>query len=372
MIRLRTSRHRERAGEPPRLARSAWFVILCLVGAGGVSCDDQTDAPIACSPVESRTTETPPIIHLPEISFELGRHARGEVLETVIQVVNLGESSLHISQIKTSCSCTVARGAGESIAPGEVLDIPITIETIRASEGLHREAIRIRSNDPDQPVVEAAFEFEIWLAFLATPDRLRFGKARRYAQPSRSVRVHSTGEAALGEVRAHDPHDQVEVVELQPIEGPVSGFSLIVRLKGGLPVGEQSGELLFETSDPERPRGTLAWNAVVLPDVEFSPKRQVDFGVVSRERGAARSLSVFSSSGRPLDLRDVRLEQASPASFLGIEWQPAQARTTRYEIVLVVRPEAPVGPILGTLVVMTDDPDLPVRRLSLVGRVADE
>ncbi|MEQ8768710.1 MAG: DUF1573 domain-containing protein [Planctomycetota bacterium] len=305
-------------------------------------------------------------MHLPEASFDLGRTYRGGRLEQAVRIVNLGETPLRIDEIETSCRCTATTSLDDPIPPGEFRAIEVSIETDRASPGAHTEALRIHSNDPENPVAEVPLQYEVWHAFLATPFRARFQPSRRFEEPTTQLSVLSMGQTDLGTVQAEDPSGRVAIESIEPLETQAPGFVLVLRLNPGLEVGEHRGEILVRTDDPERPQGRFLWHATVLPDIEFFPKRQVDFGELDAGTGSARTVTVKTSSGQAVAIESVHVEVESHQDSFRVEWTTGEPKA-EWELVLRVEPGVPEGRFSGILVVKTGDADLPERRLPFVG-----
>lgn len=87
----------------------------------------------------------------PEITFEDENHdfgdiTQGDVVEHVFKFENTGEQPLIISNVKTTCGCTVpSYPKGEAIAPGASGEITVKFNS-RGKMGTQKKVIRIVSN----------------------------------------------------------------------------------------------------------------------------------------------------------------------------------------------------------------------------------
>jgi hypothetical protein len=87
----------------------------------------------------------------PEITFEVENHdfgdiTQGDVVEHVFKFENTGNEPLIISNVKTTCGCTVPSfPRGEAIAPGAKGEITVKFNS-RGKMGTQKKVIRIVSN----------------------------------------------------------------------------------------------------------------------------------------------------------------------------------------------------------------------------------
>lgn len=78
--------------------------------------------------------------------FNAGKVILGEEIKASFTVENTGDYPLIISEVKGSCSCTVAEYPEEPIAPGESGKIKATVKTENASPGELSKEVRIVAN----------------------------------------------------------------------------------------------------------------------------------------------------------------------------------------------------------------------------------
>ena len=101
--------------------------------------------------------------NLPEIEitptcFDFGNIEYGKVLEYTFKVKNLGEETLEIKRVATSCACTTAEVTKEKINPSEEAELLVTYDTGAMSgphgKGEQERVIYVKSNDPINSQVE--------------------------------------------------------------------------------------------------------------------------------------------------------------------------------------------------------------------------
>jgi len=121
-------------------------LVLGLVVAGlsiTTSCDEPTKVQMG-----ERTTMKVNAV------FDAKKVAVGEVIHAKFTVENTGDVPLVLSDVKGSCSCTVADFPKDPIAPGETGVVKATVDTKNAPIGHLQKSIRINANTtPELTVV---------------------------------------------------------------------------------------------------------------------------------------------------------------------------------------------------------------------------
>jgi hypothetical protein len=79
----------------------------------------------------------------------------------VFEIRNDGTGTLRITQLSTSCSCTIVEVESDRIAPGESTLLTVTFDptTHNGATGDFMHQVFIRSNDPDTPEAR----FTLWV-----------------------------------------------------------------------------------------------------------------------------------------------------------------------------------------------------------------
>ena len=109
----------------------------------------------ACSPTDKDNSnplstdlidnENPPVVKFDHEEFDFGTIAQGEQVYHVFKLENVGKSDLIISDIKTTCGCTVPKNwPKHPIAPGESAEIEVQYDG--SGTGLVKKLITVSSN----------------------------------------------------------------------------------------------------------------------------------------------------------------------------------------------------------------------------------
>lgn len=103
----------------------------------------------------------PPRIVVEPVSQDLGEVPQAP-LELTYTVRNEGGSPLRIEKVSTSCGCTKATIERDTIAPGDSAELRVIMDP--TEDNLYGDLLRViyvRSNDPDNPEVEAEFRVKV-------------------------------------------------------------------------------------------------------------------------------------------------------------------------------------------------------------------
>jgi hypothetical protein len=181
--------------------RSSHVVVLVVTALTGfillVVMRSPDFAPISENSVMPLTTlpsvdEDP--LNVAFIEFETDEFYAGEVpndnyLFTKLHFKNRGKALLRISDIKTSCACTVGSISEEraTVAPGEESYIDVRVDPFRIP-GFHSEKVlTIYSNDPLRPMAKVKVSADVDPEYEVIPDEIDFGVLSKGDTPTASI-----------------------------------------------------------------------------------------------------------------------------------------------------------------------------------------
>lgn len=113
----------------------------------------------ATPPLEDESLSRPQIEITPQ-SFNFGEIDFGIIAKYTFKIKNLGNETLEIKRVATSCACTSAKTSKEKIYPGEEADLYVEYDTKLMGDSAHGKGeqeriIYVKSNDPIKPQIEA-------------------------------------------------------------------------------------------------------------------------------------------------------------------------------------------------------------------------
>lgn len=132
----------------------ATFLILFLTGCGGENdrklSTDVVNNPNSASGVQETKL---PVIEFDKEIHDFGKLIAGEKAVYSFKFTNTGTDDLVISQVNSSCGCTVPNYPREAIKPGEGGVIKVTFDS-SSRKGMQNKTITIVSNcQPNSTVI---------------------------------------------------------------------------------------------------------------------------------------------------------------------------------------------------------------------------
>lgn len=95
---------------------------------------------------------TGPEIALDKSEHDFGDVQVGDVVETQLRVINAGDATLVIDEVRTSCGCTTAVSRGKEVPPGQETEIAVSYDSVGQSPGRKTQSVLIHTNDAKNPV----------------------------------------------------------------------------------------------------------------------------------------------------------------------------------------------------------------------------
>jgi len=93
-----------------------------------------------------------PSIHFSEERFDFGDVKQGPAIEHIFEFTNVGEGTLIVKNVSTSCGCTGAMvGEKKDYLPGESGKVKVTFNT-QGRTGKHEKTVTVETNDAKTPL----------------------------------------------------------------------------------------------------------------------------------------------------------------------------------------------------------------------------
>lgn len=114
-----------------KIINGAILVILFISAVGNVSAHDSGQ----------------PVIELSKQVWDFGTITEGEIVRGQVWIKNVGSKTLKISDVNTSCGCTVPELSSKVIAPGKTSELKVIFNS-QGRKGRVEKHVEIESNDP--------------------------------------------------------------------------------------------------------------------------------------------------------------------------------------------------------------------------------
>lgn len=154
---MRTTKSVSHHGAPRRRSSVALLCLGCLL-LGGV------------------TALGGPRVQCDRRVHDFGERSASETVRTTFELRNVGDETLKVFDVKTSCGCTATKLEKEAIEPGETATLPVTL-SLAGRNGPQSKTITLYTNDPKQAAVLLKLEGTVQRDFVTEPLVANFGIA---------------------------------------------------------------------------------------------------------------------------------------------------------------------------------------------------
>jgi len=194
--------------------------------------------------------------------FNLGTIDKGVTVVRELTVKNTGTDSLIISNVSTSCGCTVAKPRTTRLAPGDSTQLDVTFYTKDIVGSSVRRQIFVRSNDSTQQTLTMTLAAEIRTSIEVQPSYINFNVVKVGFAATRSVLLRNAGDTTVRILSVQSADSQVSVhcesTVLRPYGTASIEVKVIARERGKL-----LGQLEIMTDSPRQPKLLVSYIARV-------------------------------------------------------------------------------------------------------------
>ncbi len=255
-----------------RISAPMVVITLCLMSLTGVSVQAQQILPFqSLTSGSNDQTQIPSRakIAFSETLWDFGHIPKtGKVVHTY-QIKSVGEDTLIIAKVRTTCGCTSAPLSKDILAPGETARLDVIFDPAKITVGETTKRLHVVCNDPNNPLAEIRFRAKIGdgsSLVKITPAFVDFDTVLAGAETVRTLTIENTSGEKLSLTRVEGPGDDVKLDLKNQVLQPGQIIQAALEL-GDNPASENiqtSLTLDFECSKIAR---------VTIPIAAFIPHR---------------------------------------------------------------------------------------------------
>jgi len=318
----------------------------------------------------SPSEEPPPkveVVGTPVYNFGMmPKHAKGA---HTWMVKNIGQGPLHLWMEDSTCSCTVAKlqhtkgkeaGAKRTVVvpPGQSTPIEVTWDTKAWTDFAH--SATLGTNDPETPSFTFAIRGKVVPPVAILPsETVSFPTMSDEESRSEKLIIFSPDRADLkltklstsrpGLIVAHAAPMTLEEAKPHKVE---AGYTVVVAVKPGMPVGPFREALIIETDDPREPEAKVTVVGKVTGPISAIPDRLRMPYVASRD-GASGTVTLRVRGGRETHFQVAHKPEKVQVSIKQVDTTTVEGR---YQLIVTVLPGTAAGPVNDQIVLRTDHP----------------
>jgi hypothetical protein len=241
-------------------------------------------------------------LQLSQRDWDFGQIWTGDTCKTEVELKNVGDATLKILNVKTSCGCAVAEPGKRQLAPGESDTMTVTYDTNKNVKVV-KHYVTITTNGTVEPEIQFVLHGEVWNAFEAKPQAaLAFGKVQPSSRKSKSIELISNVEEKahpkLRPIGADVPFE----VKLEEIE-PGKKYRLRAETKPPLALGDNRVKVVIETGVERLPTMSISVSARAMERVSVWPEKLRV--VPSQKKPGTRSVRIYHLKDRPIEVTQI-------------------------------------------------------------------
>lgn len=251
-----------------------------------------------------------PRIHCPEPELDFGERLESESVVHTFTLENVGDTTLDIHRVQTSCGCTAARLEAQQIAPGETTPLLVTMD-LMGRHGLQEKHVVVQSNDPGTPVLQLTLRGTAIALIDIEPRYVIFESIADDAIHEQNVTLRATRGPAFKVLSAACDPPRFSVETASSEDSQV--HTITIRTTPDMPYGYHNGKLTIRTDHPARPELTLPIRCHVAGPLIVAPNQIVLVPSSPRAR-VGQTLTVRPGRVRAFQVTRVELPDPSAAA----------------------------------------------------------
>ena len=263
----------------------------------------------AQTPAPAPAPATAPAIFCEQPVFDFGVADNSQTVSHEYVIVNRGDATLEISQVRPSCGCTVANISQRSVPPGGEARVTAQLN-LTGRQGPQHKAITVESNDPKQPQLTLMLQGTAGAAVNIQPPQVMFGQLQSGSEAVVEVEISAGGDKNFQITGVEAGSAQLQTELRTRTAG--RAYTVVIRTKPPLGQGVLSAAVRVNTDHPDRPAIDIPVSGLVVGDLIVAPT----------------AISLSEQPGQPVT-RFVILRSAAnkPFQITGID-TPEAAMTT--------------------------------------------
>ncbi len=258
------------------------FVVTLLAGIGGSLAFRNT-----------LTQEVAAIASADRI-YDFGTVRAGKVIRHTFLLDNPGQEPVSLEQVQTTCGCTVAGVESKVIAPGESVQMPVTLNT-KGRSGKLSQSVRVSFSvgEPRSYTLQG---------FVASDELkpLQLGTVLRGDTARNDLTLNWPPGLALEISEVHFNEKKLRV-DVRPGDG---AHAISIALREDVPYGPLSESVIMHTNDPLVPEKHVNIFAMVSFPILADPD-EVTLGLVQPGKPATGTVRIVSPYEEPLQIMSI-------------------------------------------------------------------
>ncbi|MCH2212307.1 MAG: DUF1573 domain-containing protein [Fuerstiella sp.] len=267
-----------------------------------------------------------PMIETKKIDF--GVIATGSEVKKLVEIRNIYNLSVHISEVTTTCGCSAATPGRTTIEPGQTGTVEVKMNTHKFRQKKDSNLI-IRFDAPRYAEIRIPISAYIRSDVVFDPGLVRFNNVDLGQGDTSTVNIRYAGRPDwnIVDVRTDNPHLTARLIPGQRSNGRMD-YRLLVKLNSTAGAGRLRDLITIVTNDRNNPYVPLMVEGIVIPDITVTPSlvklRPVQAGNTIRQRIVVKGKKPFRIAAIDCDGMSDCFEVTVPAEKRTVHVVPVQ------------------------------------------------
>ena len=265
---------------------------------------------LACAWANQASAQDP---HWADKMFEKTEQDFGVVpanadMKARIKITNIYKETVQISDVKTSCGCTVGKPSATILESEQVAWLDVSMDT-RRFRGPKETVVSIHFSHPIPATVQVRVKSFINSDVELNPGALEFREIPQGVdhQFKMLVQYNGHGQSVIKEAVCKNPHVALKFNMVRQ-NAFVQTYELIATLKGTAPLGDLRDQVHLITNDPNNPQIPVLIEARVEPEFTVTPELISFDNMVPGQR---KTINVIIRGRKPFEIEKIESEKTA-------------------------------------------------------------
>ncbi len=192
----------------------------------------------------------------------------GRVSHTYL-IKNIGQDTLIIVKVRTTCGCTTTPLSKQRVAPNETTEMKVIFDPRKIREGETTKKLQVISTDPNNPFAEVQFTAKIGKSnslVKLTPTELNFDTVSQGTEDKRTLTIKNISGEELSVDLIEGPGENVDMDLESKTLNPGESIQITLKLKKEATSGNLHTSLTLDFEGSKIVRVSIPISGVVISE----------------------------------------------------------------------------------------------------------
>jgi hypothetical protein len=295
-------------------------------------------------------------VYFEEDSWDYGTLGIGEEATHVFRFHNTGDTDLEIGNVDSTCSCTTAVLQGKKIKPQAVGELKVSFRE-NDEKGKLKRTVKVYAAGQSKPMKVLTIRVYVVESYTVKPTQLYFDK-----NGTKELEISSPADMNLQVTKIYTSSKYLSAnVSSSQREGDKSVSRISIRLSAPQAIQKSYDQVTIRTNKkiPEIKVPVLVSSR---NSISIQPSKLL-FGAVQNGGLISKRAFISVPEGSPSRIQRIECNSKSVSAEL------VKQNDRKCEVVVKLKPDAPLGIFQDKAMIYTSDPNTPVLELLVYGTV---